>query len=73
MKPTFIPLSKHYQTLPSRDALVGVGLRVFHKFNEEYLYILSVEGGLWCGKKKDGDFGNFYAMSDLLIDESNLN
>ena len=59
-------LSEYAQTLPSRDLLVG--LRVYDTINEEYVYIQSVDDGIFCSNKEQYSFGNFYSMRDLAIE-----
>lgn len=59
-------LSDYYRTLGKKDDLIG--LRVFDTVNERFVYIKEVEGGLWCGKNMDDEFGSFYGMDRLEIE-----
>ncbi len=60
-----IPLREYYLTLPKKELLIGE--RVYHENNEQWVYIKSVDEGLWCGRNRDDDFGHFYNMDDLQI------
>lgn len=67
----FIKLSDYYKTLPDKNLLVG--LRVYDEINEEYIYIKSVEDGLFAGEKKNDDFGFYYdSMRYLLVNKKDL-
>ncbi len=59
-------LSQYIKTLPNHEFIIG--LKVFHKNNEEYLYIKDTEGGIFAGKNKADDFGRYYSISSLKID-----
>ena len=61
-----MPLRQYYKTLHSKDDLMG--LRVINQ-NGEYVYIKSVEDGIWAGKNKDDEFGHHYSIDDLSIDK----
>lgn len=56
------PLTQYYKTLPSLDSLVG--LRVENEDGER-LYIVSVEDGIFCSDRVDGDTGHYYRMREL--------
>jgi hypothetical protein len=60
-----VSLSKHYKTLAKKDDLVG--LKVYDENNDEYVYIKSVDGGIWAGKNKNDELGHYYDMSDLMV------
>jgi hypothetical protein len=62
-----VSLSKHYKTLPKKELLVG--LKVYDKNNDEFVYIKDVDGGIWAGKNKNDESGHYYNMSDLMIEE----
>jgi len=62
-----ISLSKYYKTLPKKELLVG--LKVFDKNNEEFVYIKDVESGIFAGKNKNDELGHYYRMYDLMIEE----
>lgn len=66
----FIKLSDYYRTLPDIELLVG--LRVYDEINEEYIYIKSVEGGIWAGKNKNDDEGLIYSMRYLLVNKKDI-
>lgn len=66
----FIKLSDYYKTLPDKELLVG--LKVYDEVNEEYIYIKSMEGGIFAGKNKNDDYGFYYTMPYLLVDKKDL-
>ena len=61
-----IELSKFYKTLPNKELLVG--LKVYDKNNDEYIYIKDVESGIWAGNSLNNEQGNYYNISSLLIE-----
>ena len=63
-------LSDYYKTLPDKELLVG--LKVYDEVNEEYIYIKSMEGGIFAGKNKNDDYGFYYTMPYLLVDKKDL-
>ena len=66
----FMKLSDYYKTLPDKELLVG--LKVYDEVNEEYIYIKSMEGGIFAGKNKNDDYGFYYTMPYLLVDKKDL-
>jgi len=62
-----ISLSKYYKTLPNKELLVG--LKVYDKINDEYIYIKDVDSGIWASKNKNDELGHYYKMSNLMIEE----
>lgn len=62
-------VSEYYQTIPNRDWLIGMKVKSIS--NDKELFITSVDGGIWCSKTKDSDFGSFYSMDDLEKLDSN--
>jgi hypothetical protein len=60
-----VSLSKYYKTLPSKQDLVG--LRVYDENNDEFVYIKSVEDGIFAGKNANDEYGHYYDMSVLSI------
>lgn len=62
-----ITLSKYYKRLADKSQLIG--LKVYDTINECYVYIKDVESGLWCGTNKNDEFGHFYSMDRLMIEE----
>ena len=66
----FMKLSDYYKTLPFKELLVG--LKVYDEVNEEYIYIKSMEGGIFAGKNKNDDYGFYYTMPYLLVDKKDL-
>jgi hypothetical protein len=66
----FVKLSDYYKTLPDKNLLVG--LKVYDEVNEEYIYIKSVEDGIFAGKNKNDDYGHYYSMPYLLVDKKYL-
>lgn len=62
-----ISLSKYYKTLPNKELLVG--LKVYDKINDEYIYIKDVDSGIWASKNKNDELGHYYKMSDLMIED----
>jgi hypothetical protein len=65
-EPILIPLSQYYKTLPKKEALLG--LKVWDDNNEEWIFIKSVEDGLFCGCNEYDDYGHYYNISDLKIE-----
>jgi hypothetical protein len=63
-----ISLSKYYKTLPNKELLVG--LKVYDKINDEYIYIKDVDSGIWASKNKNDELGHYYKMSDLMIEDA---
>jgi len=63
---TLIELSKFYKTLPKKELLIG--LKVYDKYNDEYIYIKDVESGIWAGTNLDNKQGNYYNIGSLLIE-----
>jgi len=63
---TMIPLVKYYQSLIKKEDLIGV--KVYDTINNEYVYVKSVDDGLFCGDNKNDKFGHYYKMRDLKID-----
>lgn len=66
----FIKLSDYFRTLPDKELLVG--LRVYDEINEEYIYIKSVEGGIFAGKSRKNDDGLIYSMKYLLVNKKDI-
>jgi hypothetical protein len=64
-----IELKSHYLTLPKKDLLIG--LKVYDKANDEFIYIKDVENGIFAGINNADDFGHYYNMTNLLV-ENNL-
>lgn len=60
-----VSLSKHYKTLGKKDDLVG--LKVYDKSNDEFVYIKNVDSGIFAGKNKNDELGHNYTMSDLMV------
>jgi hypothetical protein len=60
-----VSLSKYYKTLPSKQDLVG--LRAYDENNDEFVYIKSVEDGIFAGKNANDEYGHYYDMSVLSI------
>lgn len=67
----YISLNDYYRRLASREQLIG--LKVYDPVNMEELYIKDAEGGLWCGKNKNDEFGRYYTMARLEINENDIN
>jgi hypothetical protein len=62
-----VSLNKHYKTLGKKDDLVG--LKVYDKNNDEFVYIKNVDSGIFAGKNKKDDLGHNYSMSDLMVEK----
>jgi hypothetical protein len=62
-----VSLNKHYKSLGKKDDLVG--LKVYDKNNDEFVYIKNVDSGIFAGKNKNDDLGHNYSMSDLMIEK----
>jgi hypothetical protein len=60
-----IELKSYYLTLPKKDLLIG--LKVYDTNNDEFVYIKDVENGIFAGKNSADEFGRYYNMNDLLI------
>lgn len=66
MAKELISLKKYYKdNCMNKEELIGRW--VYDTWNDEFVYIKEVEGGLWCGKNDDDDNGHFYDMSRLEI------
>ena len=57
------PLRDVLRTLPDREKMVG--MKVFDEINEETLYIVDVECGIFCSSVPNGDFGHYYDIENL--------
>jgi hypothetical protein len=61
-----IELKIYYLTLPKKDLLIG--LKVYDKANDEFIYIKDVENGIFAGKNNADDFGHYYNIKNLLVE-----
>jgi hypothetical protein len=61
-----IELKSYYLTLPKKDLLIG--LKVYDKANDEFIYIKDVENGIFAGKNNADDFGHYYNIKNLLVE-----
>ena len=62
-----VSLNEHYKSLGKKEDLVG--LKVYDKNNEEFIYIKDVDSGIFAGKNKNDELGHNYRMSDLMVDK----